>query len=404
VATVLIELPGGEGIVRRDDGEIVLTHDVTLDWGQPLQPWDRYQPIRIGLSDERMLFGGLLPPGAVSVEAIAATGVCKAAAVGAGTYAVIFEDREHSEPALGYRDAAGAFVHRPMPAEYPHQPVTDTEEPCPVCGAIQYEEYFPTEDWRGGRGRKGSDSFVPSPLIVCRVCGHQERAGGIMRLGQPDNADEDADAREARMARIRAEQDVHRWYANKMTLMGVTFPIYAAEGWPARINGQGSQGDDLTHLRIAHAETLPDSMFVQRPRIEVTTSIDPHQPGELAASLLRENRDLPTLRPFVDECCVGRVALDARHLEQRRPDELLTRVLQRHGLGDHLQRPVRASEGDATLASAYDAVVAVDVDPRRTLCRMVRWHKRIDCLRKVLEDGEVVFRLLVNHWRLSPAL
>lgn len=281
MATVLIELPGGEGIVRRDDGEIVLTHDVTLDWGQPLQPYDRYQPIRLGLSDERLLFGGLLPPGAVSVEA---TGVRKAAAVGGGTYAVIFEDGEHSEPALGYRDAAGAFVQRPMPAEYPHHPVADAEEPCPVCGAVQYEEYFPTEEWRAGRGSKGTDTFVPSPLIVCRLCGHQEQAGGIMRLGQPDNADEDAAAREARMARVRAEQALQRWYSNKMTLMGVTFPIYAAEGWPARINGSGSYGDDLTQLTIAHAETLPDSMFVERPRIEVTTSIDPYQPGELAVA------------------------------------------------------------------------------------------------------------------------
>ena len=101
-----------------------------------------------------MLFGGLLPPGAVSVEAVEATGVRKAAAVGGGTYAVIFEDGEHGEPALGYRDAAGVFVHRPMPAEYPHRPVTDAEEPCPVCGAVQYEEYFPTEDWRGGRGQR----------------------------------------------------------------------------------------------------------------------------------------------------------------------------------------------------------------------------------------------------------
>src|SRR5260221_6526551 len=110
MSTVLIEPPGGEGIVRREDGEIVLTHDVSLDWGQPLQPWDRYQPIRIGLSDERMLYGGLLPPGAVSVEGVEATGVRKAAAVGGGTYAVIFEDGQRSEPALGYRDGAGAFV------------------------------------------------------------------------------------------------------------------------------------------------------------------------------------------------------------------------------------------------------------------------------------------------------
>ena len=137
MATVLIELPGGEGIVRRDDGEIVLAHDVTLDSGQPLQPWDRYQPIRIGLSDDRMLFGGLLPPGAVSVEAVEAYGRPPRSA--AAPYAVVFEDREHSEPALGYRDVAGAFVHRPMPAEYPHQPVSDAEEPCPVCGAVQYD-------------------------------------------------------------------------------------------------------------------------------------------------------------------------------------------------------------------------------------------------------------------------
>jgi hypothetical protein len=278
----VIELAGGEGIVRRDDGEIVLTHDVTLSSGQPLQPWDRYQPIRIRLSGERMLFGGLLPPGAVSVEAVDATGVRRAAAVRDGTYAVIFEDGEHGEPALGYRDRAGAFVHRPMPAEYPHVPVTDAEEPCPVCGAIAYDEYFPTEEWRAGRGTKGTDTFVPSPLVVCRVCGHQEAGGVIMRFEQPDSAGEDEAAREARMARIRAEQAVQRWYANKMTLLGVTFPIYAAEGWPARINGQGSSGDDLIHLSIAHAETLPDSMFVERPRIEVTTSIDPYQPGELA--------------------------------------------------------------------------------------------------------------------------
>jgi hypothetical protein len=280
----LIELPGGEGIVRRDDGEIVLSHDVSLDWGQPLQPWDRYQPIRIGLSDERMLFGGLLPPGAVRVEAVEATGLRKAAAVGGGTYAVIFEDGEHSEPALGYRDAAGAFVHRPMPAEYPHQPVTDAEEPCPVCGAVQYDEYLPTEEWRAGRGTKGTDTFVPSPLVVCHICGHQEQAGGIYRMGQADDPDEDEVARAARMARVRAEQTTQRWYSNKITLMAVTFPIYAAEGWPARINGSASHGDELTHLAIAHAETLPDSMFVARPRIEVTTSIDPHQPGELAAA------------------------------------------------------------------------------------------------------------------------
>jgi hypothetical protein len=96
----------------------VLTHDVSLESGQPFQPWDRYQPVRLWLSEERMLFGGLLSPGAVSVEVVEATGLRKPAAVGGGTYAVI-------------------------------------KVPCPVCEAIQYDEYFPVDEWRAGRGRKG---------------------------------------------------------------------------------------------------------------------------------------------------------------------------------------------------------------------------------------------------------
>lgn len=198
MATVLIELPGGEGIICGEDGEIALTHDVTLEGGQPVQPWDRYQPISVWLSDDRMLFGGLLPPGAVTAEAVQATGERTPAGIGGGTYAVILEDAKHDAPAVGYRDAAGAFVHRPMPAQYPHQPITDAEEPCPVCGAVQYEQYFTTEEWRAGRGRKGTDTFEPSPLIVCRVCGHQEHVGAIFRCGRVDSTDEDEETRAAR--------------------------------------------------------------------------------------------------------------------------------------------------------------------------------------------------------------
>lgn len=281
MASVLVRLAGGEGIIRQADGEIALTHDVSLDRGQTVQPWDVYAPIRLGLRDERMLFGGLLPPGAVSVEAVEATGVRKAALVGGGTYAVIFEDGEHGDPVLGYRDERGAFVHRPMPGEYAHEPVTDAEEPCPLCGHIEYEQYLVNEEWRAGRGMKGTDSFEAHPLIVCRVCGHQEHVGGIMRLRRPETHDQDEAAREERLARVRAERAVQRWYADKMTLLGVTFPIYAAEGWPARINGSGSHGDDVTSVGIAHTNALPEGIPVARPQIQVTTSIAPHQAGEL---------------------------------------------------------------------------------------------------------------------------
>jgi hypothetical protein len=319
VAIVLIELPGGEGIIRGDDGEIALTHDVTLDGGQPLQPWDRYQPISLWLSDDRMLFGGLLPPGAVSAEAVQATGERTPAGIGDGTYVVILEDGMDGEPALGYRDAAGAFVHRPMPVEYAHQPITDAEEPCPVCAAVQYEQYFVTEQWRAGRGRKGTDTFEAHPLIVCRVCGHQEHGGGILRFERVDSADEDEAARTARLARVRAEQAVQRWCADKMTLMGVTFPIYAAEGWPARINGSGSHGDDLTHLTIAHAHTLLDAMVVERPRIEISTSVDPCQPGELAIAreAFASGIEADTNRPLTDGLSDAAATLWSRAARRR---------------------------------------------------------------------------------------
>jgi hypothetical protein len=123
-----------------------------------------------------------------------------------------------------------------MPAEYPRQPVSDADEACPVCGAVQYDEDFPTEDSRAGRGTRGTDTSLPSPLVVFQVCGHQEQARGIVRSRRADSADEDQVTRTARVARIRAEQTAQRCYSNKIMLMAVTFPIYAAEGWPARIN------------------------------------------------------------------------------------------------------------------------------------------------------------------------
>src|SRR5205807_4312293 len=85
-------------------------------------------------------------------------------------------------------------------------------------------------------------------------------------------------ARAERLARAQAEQQVQRWYSDTMTLRGVTFPIYAADGWPAQIAGSGSHDDELTELTIAHFETELADLSVARSRIEVTTSIkEPHR-------------------------------------------------------------------------------------------------------------------------------
>jgi hypothetical protein len=57
-----------------------------------------------------------------------------------------------------------------------------------------------------------------------------------------------------------------------MTLRGVTFPIYAAETWPATITGSGSSGDDLTELTVGHHAEENDDPFTA-PDLSITTLI-----------------------------------------------------------------------------------------------------------------------------------
>jgi hypothetical protein len=282
VPTILIELAGGEGVVRRDDGEIVVTDDVSNDRGQALRDDDRYSPVKTWLDEDRSLVGGLLPPGAFSAEVIDNRGMRIAAEVGRGAYAAIVEQPMlgHPEPVVCCRDDAGAPVRRPLPADYPSVLVDDADQPCPACGAVDYDECVPTELWRGGRS--GPDhTTIPSPIVVCRVCGHEEREGTFFGLVSSDDTEDEA-AREVRLARVLADQRAQRWYSDTMTLRAVTFPIYAAEGWSATVGSQSSRGDQLASLTISHYDR-PDADFYSGDpaRIEITTSIDDPYRGEL---------------------------------------------------------------------------------------------------------------------------
>jgi hypothetical protein len=68
-------------------------------------------------------------------------------------------------------------------------------------------------------------------------------------------------------------------------IKAVTFPIYAAEGWPARISSSGWSGHCVTSVTIAHTESENADPRRERPRIEVTTSTE-----ELAGDELRVAR------------------------------------------------------------------------------------------------------------------
>ena len=279
--TVLIKLPGGGGVVRRDDGQIVITHDVTNDRGQPLRGGDDYRPVQTWLDETRSVVAGLLPPDATSAEVIDDRGIRVTARVGNGVYAAIVEQpNDGPEPVVCCRDQSGTPTPRPLPADWTRTKVTDAQEPCPACGAIDYDEVLPTDESRGGRGGHGHDGpLEPCMIVVCRRCGHEEGAGSsLMRFSSPD--DEDETTRAARVARQRAEARVQKWYSDTMTLRGVTFPIYAAEDRPATISGSGSSGDDLTELTIGHYAPESDDPFAVTD-LRVTTAAPEHQWPEL---------------------------------------------------------------------------------------------------------------------------
>ena len=122
VAGVLVELPGGLGLIRSADArfEYRLTDDVSSGLGQPVGYQDRYAPEQIGLVDESSLIGGLLPPGAVSAQAVDDRGTWVVAAAGGGAYVAVLEQpNDGREPIVCCRDAAGRPVRRPWAADYP---------------------------------------------------------------------------------------------------------------------------------------------------------------------------------------------------------------------------------------------------------------------------------------------
>ena len=275
VSAVLVELPGGEGVVRRGDGVVVVTEDVRADRGLPLRADDIYRPVKTWLPDDRSLVAGMLPPGSVGAEVVDDRGERVAAAVAGGAFAVVLEQpNDGHEPVVCCRDVTGSPVRRPLPADYPSTPVEDADVPCPACGAIDYEERVPTERWRGGT--PGPDgTVIPNPIVICRQCGHDEREGTFFAVGADCDDDEDEAAREARVIRAREHARVGRWLSNAMTLRALTFPAYAAEGWPAAIGGSGSHGDRLTSITIDHYDTPDADLYAgDRPRFEITTSRD----------------------------------------------------------------------------------------------------------------------------------
>jgi hypothetical protein len=336
VPTVLIKLPGGAGVVRGDDGEIVVTWDVGDGGGQPLHGHDDYRPVRVGFGEVRSIVAGLLPHGAVSVEVLDDRGTRVAAEVGDGVYAAVLEQpNDHHQPVVCCRDTFGAPVPRSLPADWTRTAVADAEEPCPACGAVAYDEVLPTDGSRGGRSGHDHDGpHQPNPITVCRVCGHEEGAGrSISRFGSIDDEPKDEKTAADRAARRRAEERIQKWYVDKLTLRGVAFPIYCVENWHVQIgDGFGTRGRlnsgpststsaEVSYLTIDHFASPDTDRFMDRPRLKVMTSVDRSQFGDTQLEHARWvlaiwQHDSGTPWPQVSDAAL-KVWLAARDREQR---------------------------------------------------------------------------------------
>jgi hypothetical protein len=213
----------------------------------------------VGLEGERTVLGGRLPGGAVSAEVVTDSGDRVACEVGDGAWVVVL-DREIQglvSPVV-FRNGAGVPVAAPLPEDWARAPVSDSSELCPACEAQAWDVVTPTDSSRG------SDGWKPTPVIVCRVCGHEEPMGTF--YGSVSRDDEDPAVVQAR---IRDSEEARR-LSHQMLLTAVTFAIYGAEGERGRIAGSGGGGDRVSSVTLAHGS----DDRTRGPNLHIRTALD----------------------------------------------------------------------------------------------------------------------------------
>ena len=148
----------------------------------------RHGPTPITIDGSRVLAFGLLPTAAVNAEAVSPDGERVPCTVGRGVWLVDLPDNRRGAeliPVL-FRDRDGAPLNPGLPADWEREEVGDREVPCPACMSNEWDVV--TAPWEGTGHMRNTrwchGSSGPGRAFVCRVCGHEERLGGVIRLRQ----------------------------------------------------------------------------------------------------------------------------------------------------------------------------------------------------------------------------
>jgi hypothetical protein len=249
---------GVAAVLREEDGSLWLTGYLSHGGGTCL---DDYAPRAEGLTGERAVQGGRLPPGAVEAIVIGLRGEELQPAVRNGAWLIVLDQPVESAIwPVRFLDAEGRVVAPPLPASWERTPVTDAEEPCPACGATTWDKVIPNDDSRGMRGSEAG-SMSPSPIVVCRRCGHEERVGTWIRA----EADEDEDPEEI-AHRVRAfERRIHE--QKLQAIESVTFPVFAPKGYGAELRGWGGVAG-VSHVELSSTDPAGRACLTIETRLD----------------------------------------------------------------------------------------------------------------------------------------
>ena len=167
-------------------GKAVGDEIIEIRWGDAPsgQPVLSERPAWIVIDEARALVFGLLPDSALSAEAVSPDGERVSCTIAPGVWLVVLPNNQRGAelyPVL-FQDQVGAPVNPGLPADWEREGIGTREVPCPACGSNAWDVV--TAAWEGTghlrNTRWGYDVYGPGKVFVCRVCGHEERAGTVL--------------------------------------------------------------------------------------------------------------------------------------------------------------------------------------------------------------------------------
>jgi hypothetical protein len=171
-------------------GKAVGDEIIEIRWGDAPsgQPVLSERPAWIIIDEARALVFGLLPDSALSAEAVSPDGERVSCTIAPGVWLVVLPNNQRGAelyPVL-FQDQLGAPVNPGLPADWEREAIGARDIPCPACGSNAWD--MVTAAWEGTghlrNSRWGYDVYGPGKAFVCRVCGHEDRAGTVFVYGR----------------------------------------------------------------------------------------------------------------------------------------------------------------------------------------------------------------------------